>query len=244
MRSWGRGLTYRVFLVAMAAVLLTAVLSVVTHSAEAASPSTLDLKVLLIGNGSTDPTTAAWAAALTTEGVPYTEVDAAGAAPSQTVALPTLSSGTTGNFNGVVIADSPTDFATGQLTALDTYESTFGVRQVDGYMFPDPNLGVTDLTYGYLDGTSATLTPAGLAALPELNGPVPFGTGPVATDVTTTVTTTTTDGYPASVDAGAPYTPSWRTPPGRCSPASTSTRAPTPRRACPSWRSTSTTTRP
>ena len=70
--------------------------------------------------------------------MPYTEVDATGTLRSETVTLPALSSGTTGNFNGVVIADSPADFAAGQLTALDTYESTFGVRQVDGYMYPDP----------------------------------------------------------------------------------------------------------
>ena len=62
--------------------------------------------------------------------------------------LPALSSGTTGNYNGVVIADSPADFAAGQLTALDSYESSFGVRQVDGYMFPSPALGITDATGG------------------------------------------------------------------------------------------------
>jgi hypothetical protein len=153
----------------------------------------LGLKILLIGDGSTDVTTAAWEAALTSEGVPYTEVDAVGTAPDQTVTLPTLSSSSTGNFNGVVIADSPTDFAAGQLTALDTYESTFGVRQVDGYMYPDPNLGVTEATGGALDGTTGTLTSAGLAAFPELKGPIPFDTG--------------TYGYGATVDAGAPYTP-------------------------------------
>ena len=60
--------------------------------------------------------------------------------------LPTLSSGNTGNFNGVVIADSPADFAAGQLTALDTYESTFGVRQVDGYTAP--TLGETVVSAG------------------------------------------------------------------------------------------------
>ena len=32
------------------------------------------------------------------------------------------SSATTGNFNGVVISDSPTNFAPGQLTALDSYD--------------------------------------------------------------------------------------------------------------------------
>ena len=180
-------------LAALAAVALTVGgLALTAGAASAASPPVLDLKVLLIGNGSADVTTAAWAAALTSEGVPYTEVDATGASPGQDVALPTLSNGTTGNYNGVVIADSPTDFAAGQLTALDTYESTFGVRQVDGYMYPDPDLGVNEATGGALDGTTGTLTAAGLAAFPELKGPVPFDTGSY--------------GYTATPVAGAPYT--------------------------------------
>jgi Putative Ig domain len=167
--------------------------------ASAASPPTLNLKVLLIGEGtstngenSTDVTTAAWEAALTGEGVPYTEVDATGTTGSETVSLPALSSGNTGNYNGVVIADSPTDYASGALSALDTYESTFGVRQVDGYMYPDPALGVTAAGGGALDGTTGTLTTAGLAAFPELEGPIPFDTGSY--------------GYGGAVDPGAPYT--------------------------------------
>jgi hypothetical protein len=170
-------------------------------SAAAATPPTVDLKVLLIGDGASDPTTAAWESALSNEGVPYTEADATGAtatagtttaAGSWTITLPALSSGTTGLFNGVVIADSPVDFAAGQLTALDTYESTFGVNQLDGYMFPDPALGATDVTSGALDGTTGTLTTAGLATFPALAGPIPFATG--------------TFGYGATVTTGAPYT--------------------------------------
>ena len=161
--------------------------------ASAAGPPTVNLKILLIGEGSADPTTAAWQAALTSEGVPYTLVTASGSAPNETVSLPALSSGGTGNFNGVVIADSPADYAAGQLAALDSYESSFGVRQVDGYMFPSPALGVTDVTGGPLDGTTGTLTQAGLTAFPELKGPVPFDVGSY--------------GYGATVDAGAPYTP-------------------------------------
>ena len=162
-------------------------------TAAAAGPPTVDLRILLIGEGSADPTTAAWQSALTSEGVPYTLVTAGGSAPNETVNLPALSSGGTGNFNGVVIADSPADYASGQLAALDSYESSFGVRQVDGYMFPSPALGVTDVTGGALDGTTATLTQAGLAAFGELKGPVPFDAG--------------TFGYGATVNAGAPYTP-------------------------------------
>ena len=166
---------------------------VTASAASAATAPTLNLKILLIGGGSADVTTAAWEAALKSEGVAYTEVTATGTSPSQTVTLPALSSGTTGNYNGVVIADSPTGFAPGALSALDTYESTFGVRQVDGYMYPSPALGVTEVTGGPLDGTTGTLTSAGLAAFPQLKGPVPFDTGSY--------------GYGATVNTGAPYTP-------------------------------------
>ncbi len=179
----------------LATALAAAGLTVVSGpgAAAAAAPPTLNLRVLLIGEGSADPTTAAWQAVLTSEGVPYTLVTAAGSAPDETVNLPALSSGGTGNFNGVVIAGSPADYASGQLAALDAYESSFGVRQVDGYMFPSPALGVTDATGGPLDGSTATLTSAGQAAFPELKGPVPFDAGSY--------------GYGATVDAGAPYTP-------------------------------------
>ena len=146
-------------------------------AASAATPAQLNLRILLVGGGSGDPTTDAWQATLNSEGVPYTLATATGAYGGETVTLPTLSSGTVGNFNGVVIADSPSDFASGQLAALDTYESSFGVRQVDGYMFPSPALGVTDVTGGPLDGSTGTLAQAGLAAFPELKGPVPFDAG-------------------------------------------------------------------
>ena len=178
----------------LAAVLSTAGLAAAAAPAAAAT-NTLDLKVLLIGSGTADPTTGAWEAALTDEGVPFTEVtaDTSGGLGGYTVTLPTLSSGTTGNYNGVVIADDPADFAAGQLTALYTYESTFGVRQVDGYAFPTPTTGQTLVTSGALDGTTGTLTAAGLTAFPELNGPIPFDTG--------------TFGAWSTPIAGAPFTP-------------------------------------
>ena len=58
---------------------------------------TVDLRVLLIGapGGATDPNTAAWAAGLTSQGVAYTEVDAAGTLGSATISLPALTSSTT-----------------------------------------------------------------------------------------------------------------------------------------------------
>lgn len=205
----------------LAAALLAAGLTAVggAHTAaSAAGPPTLDLRVLLIGEGSADPTTAAWQAALTSEGVPFTLVTASGSAPSETVNLPALSSGGTGNYNGVVLADSPADYASGQLAALDAYESSFGVRQVDGYMFPSPALGVTDATGGALGGNTGTLTSAGLAAFPKLKGAVPFDTGSY--------------GYGATADAGAPYTPFLTDAAGHVLAGVTSTRAATRR---PGW---------
>src|SRR5664280_491779 len=133
-----------VVVLAMTIVLVATFVSVVARSAVAATPPTLNLNVLLIGTGSSDPTTAAWQSALSSEGVAYTSVTATGASGSETVVLPALTTGSVGNFNGVVLADSPAGFAAGQLSALDTYESTYRVRQIDGYTYPIPALGLTD----------------------------------------------------------------------------------------------------
>src|SRR5664280_1761595 len=81
----------------------------------------------------------------------YTSVTASGSYGAETVTLPALTTGSVGNFNGVVLADSPAGFAAGQLSALDTYESSYGVRQVDGYMYPSPALGLTAASAGALD---------------------------------------------------------------------------------------------
>ncbi len=177
----------------MTIVLVATFVLVVARSAVAATPPTLNLNVLLIGTGSSDPTTAAWQSALSSEGVAYTLATATGTYGAETVTLPTLSSGTTGNFNGVVIADSPAAFAAGQLTSLFSYESTHGVRQIDGYTAPYAGIGLTEVSTGALDGTNGTLTAAGLAGLPGLAGTVPFSTG--------------TNGYWGTVVSGAPFTP-------------------------------------
>jgi len=199
-RDHGLGLSRRlaVGLTGLALVAAVAATAGTSASAAAMTSKQLDLKILLIGGvggATSDPTTAAWTSTLTREGVPFTQVNAVGATVgSETVALPALSSGNIGYYNAVVLADAPADFAAGQLTALDTYEATFGVRQLDGYVSPTTALGETAVTAGAtLDGTTATLTPAGLAAFPELTGTVIFDTG--------------TFGYPTTAVAGAPFTP-------------------------------------
>ena len=57
----------------------------------ATATQTVDLRVLLIGGpggAAADPPTAAWAAGLASQGVAFTEVDAAGGIPAETVTLP------------------------------------------------------------------------------------------------------------------------------------------------------------
>ena len=107
-------------------------------AAWAASPPTLNLQVLLIGDGPTDATTAAWAGrAHAARACPTPRSTRPARYGSETVTLPTLSSAAPpATSTASCIADSPTAYAAGQLTALFAYESAFGVRQVDGYMYP------------------------------------------------------------------------------------------------------------
>jgi hypothetical protein len=163
-----------------------------TTASQAAGPTALNLRILLIGGpggGAADSTTAAWAATLSSEGVPYTEIDATGSYGAEALTVPALTSGTTGLFDGVVIADSPSAFAAGALASVFSYESTYGVRQVDGYGFPNPALGLSWIgapdsanpaalgndpsNEAGISSTTAALTTAGLATFPSLKGPVP-----------------------------------------------------------------------
>ncbi len=60
-----------------------------------------------------------------------------------------------------------------------TFEATFGVREVDGFNWPNSSVGLNPpAVIGDINGTTATVTAAGLAGgFGYLNGPVPFSTG-------------------------------------------------------------------
>jgi len=187
-----------------------------------APPSTA-LKVLLISSppnaSCPDATTAAWEAALKAEGVPFDEVYATNTGTctspnlgSWNVPLPALTTGTQGNYNGVIIADSPSDFTPGQLSALDTYEGQYHVRQLDGYVtgFPaiSPSQGFTNDTTGTaVTATSEALTAAGTSALPGLAGTIPFDTGSYAYPATVTNATSFTSwlSYGGATSLGGVY---------------------------------------
>src|SRR5664280_165796 len=157
----------RTAMVVVSCLVVMAGLASGVKAAHAPPLNRLDLRVLLIGQPGGDPTTQAWQAQLSSEGVPYTLAAAQGTPGSQTVALPNLtdpSDSTHGLFNGVVIASSVYNFAWGQLSDVWGYESTFGVRQLDGYVYPAPNVGLDPGSGGDLSGTTAVLTAAGQSA--------------------------------------------------------------------------------
>ena len=175
-------------LLTVAVVFGAAAIPALTPSATALSATqTVDLRVLLIGTTS-DPTTAAWETGLTNQGVAYKEVDGVGTLGSQTITVPTLtSSATHGLYNAVVVTGKPGDFVAHALDALSTYESTFGIRQLDSDFVP-PAGGILGLNPPGADssigsgivGTSPSLNTAGLAAFPALAGPILFDAGSFA----------------------------------------------------------------
>jgi len=156
---------------ALGALLIAVLVVAVAPAASAAGPR-LDLKVLVLGGAAGDPTTDAWTAELSREGVPFT---LARTASGQ--ALPALSDPADtshGYYNGVVLGTSASSL--GNLDPVYAYERAFGVRQVDGYEFPNAAVGLTFHTTVPSPFT-AQLTSAGKGAFSYLAGPVPVDGG-------------------------------------------------------------------
>ena len=178
-------------LVAVACMVVVAGWTAGAPPAQAASGQSLDLRILLIGRPDGDPVTKAWEAQLTSEGVAYTEVFAQGTPGAETLSLPSLvdpGDANHGLYDGVVFVPSGEDFAWPwtPLVPVWSYEAEFHVRQINGYVYPNPTLnGLNPISSGDQSGTTPTLTAAGLAAFPALRGPVPLDTG--------------TYGYPSAV---------------------------------------------
>jgi hypothetical protein len=101
-------------------------------SAEAAVTPRIDLKVLVVNDGSAP--VEAIASELTAEGVPFTEVDLDGAArPMITAGFLSDKVGSTprAKYQAVVLPnEAPAGLGTDELTALWTFERTFSIRQV------------------------------------------------------------------------------------------------------------------
>ena len=173
--------------VALLASVMALAYLVLPGSAAAEQGQRLDLRLLVIGGAVGDPTTDAWTSELTRQGIPHDVVR-----PSTGQALPTLVNPQDpkhGYYNGVVLGTHAS--LLGDLTNVYTYERDFGVRQVSGFEFPNPSVGLRFTDTVLVGPFTSQLTQAGKGAFNYLAGPVPLDEGTRAYD---------------SYDAGADYT--------------------------------------
>ncbi|MEV6960448.1 hypothetical protein AB0M97_14865 [Streptomyces sp. NPDC051207] len=137
--------------------------------ASAAETPRVDLRVLVVDNG--DSSVGAITAQLRSTGVPYTTVDLGDPGrPAVTEAFlsDTVNGRPRAKFQGVVLPnEAPFGAGSAEQTALEAYERTYGIPQVDAHTWAHPGVGL-DYTSeggwaGTLDGREATVTEAGRA---------------------------------------------------------------------------------
>ncbi|MBG0855930.1 hypothetical protein I2W78_29825 [Streptomyces spinoverrucosus] len=150
-----------------AAGLLTPVL--IAPGASAAPEPRIDLRVLVVDNG--DSPVQAITAQLRSTGIPYTTVQLTDPdRPTITEAFlsDTVNGTPRAKYQGVVLPnEAPFGAGSAEQTALETYERTYGIPQVDAYTWAHPGVGL-DYTSeggwaGTLDGREAAVTDAGKA---------------------------------------------------------------------------------
>jgi hypothetical protein len=212
-RGHGRGGRRR--LLGLAAVTAVVASSGLACTNNGATLARVDLKVLVIndgtaaGNPATDDNTRAIISQLRTEGVPYREVNLNDPgrptidADFLRQSVGTDPSGQRSYYQAVVLpAADPTNLfdppprqlSPAELEAIRGWEVAFGIREVVASTNPSAAVGMVDSDAGRsTDGQTATVTPAGLAGpFGYLTGSVPFDTGSFA--------------YPGA-GAGAAFTP-------------------------------------
>ncbi|WP_232547024.1 hypothetical protein [Propioniciclava soli] len=205
--------------------------SIIILLAGAAAPATaatavradIRLNVLVLDDG--QPMVAALAARLASEGQPTTVVDL-NAADRPTLTADFLATtdaaGAHGQFSGVVAPnEAPSQLSEAERQVLAQYERTFGVREVAAYTWAHPEVGLNYAAnpgyVGAVDGLTATVTPAALAAdfrylkgtftLDDLDPRVDESWGylatPLAPTATTSFTPLVTAPIPGSAEAGS-----------------------------------------
>jgi hypothetical protein len=160
----------------MCALAGTAYLIMLPSAVYAAGPR-IDLMVLVVSDGNSPVD--AIEGQLKTEGVPYKRVDLTDShRPVIDTAFlqDTVGGVPRAKYQAVVLPNADPFSDAAEMTALVNFEKQFGIRQLDGYAYPAANVGLSAPTYaGPLDGTTATVSPAGLAGpLRYLKGPVTF----------------------------------------------------------------------
>lgn len=177
----------------------------------AASVREVALRVLVVDDGTVTVQTIL--RQLDVEGVPYTRLRTS-TADRPAVTPSYLATGDHGSFQAVVLPSSAGGgLAPDEVAALAAYVEGFGVRQVDAYEVPGPQVGLQPYGSpgswsGTLEGRTGTLTPAAAAGgFGYLDGTVELGVGGWGLG-STPLTADTTPAMPA--DAG--FTPFLTTP--------------------------------
>jgi hypothetical protein len=124
----------------------------------------IDLRVLVVTDGGAGVDTIV--AQLDREGVPYDTIDLRQSG-RPLVSGSTLSDTVNGvpraKYQGVILPNESA-LPAAESTALATYESTFGIRQIDAYTWANPAVGETTSWSGTLDGATLTVTNAAKSA--------------------------------------------------------------------------------
>ncbi|MFI8187862.1 hypothetical protein ACIF8T_03495 [Streptomyces sp. NPDC085946] len=149
--------------------------------ASAAGEPRIDLRVLVVDDGGSP--VRAITAQLRSTGIPYTTVDLGDPGrPAVTAAFlsDTVDGRPRAKYQGVVLPDeAPFGAGSAEQAALEAYERTYGIPQVDAYTWAHPEVGL-DYTSeggwaGALDGREASVTAAGKAGpFDYLDGAVAF----------------------------------------------------------------------
>lgn len=176
--------------------------------AVAAATPRIDLKVLVVDNG--DSPVQAITAQLRNTGIPYTVVDLnAGDRPVITAAFlaDTVNGTPRARYQGVVLPnEAPFGAGSAEQTALETYERTYGIPQVDAYTWAHPEVGLDYSAYsGTLDGRTADVTTAGKAGwFGYLDGAVAFEDNSAATQESYGFVAPPRTGFTSYVDVPVP----------------------------------------
>src|SRR5664280_1473469 len=158
--------------------------------------ASIDLKVLVVSRTGSEVELPAVTKTLDYLGTPYDVYNAGG--PPGGLTADKLATGSHALYSGVILTDSSLGVTGGalsptELTTLTSYESTFGIRQVTWYTFPNTYYGFTGTPTPTTAATAASYTTAGATVFSYVNATNPLTISnattylaPAATDANTT----------------------------------------------------------
>ena len=145
-------------------------------AAPACSTTTIDMKLLVVTNGKTEADFPAIKQILDYLGTPYDVWDMAVTSGGITSSM--LSDGSChGYYQGVIFAYGGYIYTLSGMSILTSYEQTFGVRQLNWYMYPNNDFGFNYPYNGTISSTgteSASFTPGGASVFWYANTHTPL----------------------------------------------------------------------